>query len=188
MGGTLIPRRVVEKVELVVVLRIEPLPSLGDLSDDLRPAGVEVFLLHLLCYPLGDLLLGRRVVEDGRAILYRGMELRFDDNETRRGSLTSPTVVPLLVESRRIMCPVEEFWYHDPMSAPQVQAVKDHHRALTNELSVSHYIWIKLDPQSLSVVRRARTNLLVVWIVGATPGVPDGGLEDPLVLGRGVVL
>ena len=29
---------------------------------------------------------------------------------------------------------------------------------------------------------------MVAWIIGASTGIPDGGLENPLVLGRRVVL
>ena len=52
----------------MVVLRIKPFASLNDLSGDLRAVGVEMFLLHLLGHPLGDVFLTGRVVEDGRAI------------------------------------------------------------------------------------------------------------------------
>ena len=58
MSRTLVTRRVLEKVELVVVLRIVPLSSLDDLGGDLRPVGIEMFLLHLLSHPLGDVFLG----------------------------------------------------------------------------------------------------------------------------------
>jgi len=141
VSGTLIARRVVEKEELMVVLRIVPFSSLDYLGGDLRPVGVEVFLLYLLSYPLGDVFLGGRVVEDGRAVL-------------------SSTVGPLPVESRRVMCAVEEF----------------------NEFGISHYVWIKLDPQSLGMVCGTRANISVAGIIGVPPGIPDGGLEDPLVL------
>jgi len=62
------------------------------------------------------------------------------------------------------------------------------YRALTDELSVSHYVRVELDPQSLSVIRGTGTNVLVAWIIGVSSGIPDGGLEDPLILGRRVVL
>ena len=64
MGVTLITRWILVQVELVVVLRIDPFPGLINPSDeylsggaDLRPVRVEMFLLYLLCYPLGDILL-----------------------------------------------------------------------------------------------------------------------------------
>ena len=38
------------------------------------------------------------------------------------------------------------------------------------------------------MVGGAGANLLVVRIIGVSSGVPDGGLEDPLVLRRRVVL
>ena len=69
VSGTLIARRVVEEIKLMVVLRIEPFSGLSDLSGDLRPVGVEMFLLHFLGHPLGNVFLGGRIVEDGRAIL-----------------------------------------------------------------------------------------------------------------------
>jgi len=69
VGGTLITRRVLEEVKLVVVLRIEPFSGLDNLGSNLRPVGVEVFLLHLFSYPLGDIFLRGGVVEDGRAVL-----------------------------------------------------------------------------------------------------------------------
>jgi len=131
----------------MVVLRVEPFSSLNDLGGDLRAMGVEVFLLHLLSHPLGDIFLSGRVVEDGRAIL-------------------SSAVTPLPVESRRIMCAVEEF----------------------NEFSIRHDIWVKLNPQSLGVVRRTIANLSIVRIIDVASGVPYGGLEDALVLGRRIVL
>jgi len=68
VSGTLVARRVLEEVKLMVVLRIKPFASLNDLSGDLRAVGVEMFLLHLLGHPLGDVFLTGRVVEDGRAI------------------------------------------------------------------------------------------------------------------------
>ena len=65
MGRTLVPCWVLEEIELVVVLRVEPFSGLDDLGGDLRPVRVEVFLLHLLSHPLGNVFLGRRIVEDG---------------------------------------------------------------------------------------------------------------------------
>jgi len=131
----------------MIIFRVIPVPSLDDLSGNLRPMGVEVFPLHLFSHPLGDVSLRWRVVEDGRAVL-------------------SPTVVSLPIESRRVMCAVEEF----------------------NELSIGYYVRVKLDPQRFSVVRGTRTNSSVARIVDVSPGIPDSGLEDPLVLGRRVVL
>jgi len=131
----------------MVVFRIEPFPGLNDLSGDFCPVGVEVFLLYLLGHPLGDVLLGWRVVEDGGAIL-------------------GPAIFSLSIESGRVMCAIEEF----------------------NELSVGHDVWVELDPQGLSMVRGTGTNFSVFGIVGVSSGIPDGGLEDPLVLGRRVVL
>ena len=69
MSGTLIARRVLEEIKLVVVLRVEPFSSLNDFSGDLCPMGVEVFLLHLFSHLLSDVFLGGRVVEDSRAVL-----------------------------------------------------------------------------------------------------------------------
>ena len=57
VSGTLITRRVLEKVKLMVVLRIEPFSSLNNLGGDLRAVRVEVFLLHLLGHPLSDVFL-----------------------------------------------------------------------------------------------------------------------------------
>ena len=62
------------------------------------------------------------------------------------------------------------------------------HRRLTNELSIRHDIWIKLDPQSLGVVRGTGANLSIVWIIDVPSGISYGGLEGSLVLGRRVVL
>jgi len=90
MGSTLVARRVLEEVKLVIVLRIEPFASFDDPGDDLRPVGVKVFLLYLFSHSLSDVFLGGRVVEDGRAVL-------------------SPTVEPLPVEGCRVVCTVEEF-------------------------------------------------------------------------------
>jgi hypothetical protein len=59
---------------------------------------------------------------------------------------------------------------------------------LTDKFSISHDFGVKFDPQSLGVVRRARANLSVGRIIGVSSDIPDGGLEDPLVLGRGVML
>ena len=69
VSGTLIARRVLEEVKLMVVLRVEPFSSLDNLGGDLCAVEVEVFLSHLPGHPLGDVFLSRRVVEDGRAIL-----------------------------------------------------------------------------------------------------------------------
>ena len=65
VSGTLIARRVLEEIKLMVVLRVEPFSSLNNLGGGLRAVGVEVFLLH----PLGDVFLSGRVVENCRAIL-----------------------------------------------------------------------------------------------------------------------
>lgn len=64
----------------MVVLRIEPYSGLNDLSGDLRPVGVEMFLLYFLGHFLGNVFLGGRVVEDGRAILYKTTVLSFGDS------------------------------------------------------------------------------------------------------------
>jgi len=87
VSGTLVTRRVVEEIKLMVVLRIEPFSSLGDLSGDLRPVGVEMFLLHFLGHPQRNVFLRGGIVEDGRAILCRTIALRRDDNE--RGGVYS---------------------------------------------------------------------------------------------------
>lgn len=147
MSGTLIARRVLEEVKLVVVLRIEPFSALSDLCGDLRAVGVKVFLLYLLSHPLRNIFLGGGVIEDGRAIL-------------------SSAIASLPVESRRIMCAVEKF----------------------DEFSIRHDAWVELDPQSLGVVRGTRANVSVVRVIGVPSGVSDGSLEDPLVLGRRIVL
>jgi len=78
VSGTLITRRIIEEVELVVVLRIEPFSSLDDLSSDLRPVGVKVFLLHLLGHPLGYVFLRGRIVENGGTVLWKAVALKFD--------------------------------------------------------------------------------------------------------------
>ena len=69
VSGTLVARRILEEVKLMVVLRVEPFSGLDNLGGNLRAMGVEVFLLYLLCHPLGDVFLSGRVVEDRRAIL-----------------------------------------------------------------------------------------------------------------------
>ena len=61
-------------------------------------------------------------------------------------------------------------------------------RVLTNEFSIGHYLWVELDPQSLCVVRGTRANFSIIRIIGVSSGIPYGGLEDSLVLGRRVVL
>jgi len=109
VSGALITHRILEQVELMIVLRIEPFPGLDDLSGDLRPLGVKVFLLHLLSHSLGDVFLRRRVVKDGGAILWKAVALKFDEKICGEGTLTSSAVVTLPVESRRIVCAVEEF-------------------------------------------------------------------------------
>ena len=65
---------------------------------------------------------------------------------------------------------------------------EQHQRALTNELSIGHNVRVKLNPQSFSVVCGTGTNLSVVRITGVSSGIPDGGLEDSLVLRGRVVL
>ena len=81
----------------MIVLRIEPFSSLRDLSGDLRPVGIEVFLLYLLGHFLGNVFLGGRVVEDGRAILYKELALGFDDNECGGVHLRVPLSFPCLL-------------------------------------------------------------------------------------------
>ena len=68
VSGTLIARRVLEEIKLMAV-RVEPFSSPNKPGGDLRAVGVKVFLLHLLCNPLGDVFLSGRVVENCRAIL-----------------------------------------------------------------------------------------------------------------------
>ena len=69
VSGTLITRRVLKEVKLVVVLRIEPFSSLNNLGNNFRAVRVKMFLLHLLSHPLSDVFLNGRVIEDRRAIL-----------------------------------------------------------------------------------------------------------------------
>ena len=59
---------------------------------------------------------------------------------------------------------------------------------LTNEFSIGHYLWVELDPQSLCMVRGTRANFSIIRIIGVSSGIPYGGLEDPLALGRRIVL
>jgi len=54
----------------MAVLRIEPFSSLSDLSGDLRPVGVEMFLLDFLSHPQGTRR--RRVYVPGRSEAYVG--------------------------------------------------------------------------------------------------------------------
>lgn len=69
VGVTVITRRVLEEIELVVFPCVGPRPSFRYLSNDLPPVRVEVFLLYFLGYPLGNIFLSGRVVKDGRAVL-----------------------------------------------------------------------------------------------------------------------
>jgi len=59
---------------------------------------------------------------------------------------------------------------------------------LTNEFGIRHDIWIELDLQSLSVVRRTSANFSIFRIIGVPSSVSDGGLENSLVLGRRIML
>jgi len=54
----------------MIVLHVEPFSSLDNLGGDLCVMGVEVFLLHLVCHPLGDVFLRGRAVEDLQAMLW----------------------------------------------------------------------------------------------------------------------
>ena len=74
------------------------------------------------------------------------------------------------------------------VSVQSTTSLNQEHRRLTNEFSVRHDIRVKLDPQSLGVVRGTGAHLSIVRIIDVSSGVPDGGLEDPLVLGRRIVL
>jgi len=65
----LVTRWVLEEVKLMVFLGVDPLSSFNELSNNLCPVRVEVFLLHFLGHPLGDIFLVGGVVKDGRAIL-----------------------------------------------------------------------------------------------------------------------
>lgn len=70
MGGALVSCRILEEVELVVVLRIPPLARSRNLSGDLLANGCKVLLLDLFCHASGNLLLFFRVVEDGRPVFW----------------------------------------------------------------------------------------------------------------------
>ena len=68
----------------------------------------------------------------------------------------------------------------------KIEAIR--HSVLTNEFSVRHDVRIELDPQSLGVVCGTGANVSIAWIIGVPSRIPNGGLEDPLVLGRRIVL
>jgi hypothetical protein len=48
MGGALIPGRVLEQVQLMIVLRVPPGPCLHNLGDDFAAIGGEVLCLDLV--------------------------------------------------------------------------------------------------------------------------------------------
>lgn len=54
----MITRRVLEEIKLVVLFRVDPFSSFGDLGNNLCPVRVEMFLLHLVGYLLGGIFLG----------------------------------------------------------------------------------------------------------------------------------
>lgn len=146
VSGTLIARWVLEEVKLMVLLGVDPLSSFNDLSNNLCPVRVEVFLLHFLGHPLCNIFLGGGVVKDGRTIL-------------------SSTVVTLFVNGCWIMCAVKEF----------------------NEFSIRHNPRVEFNPQSFGVACSSRTDGVVGRVVRLSPGIPNGGLENSLILRRRVV-
>lgn len=176
MRRALIPIRVIEQVELMILLRIVPLPRLHDLRHDrLRPTKRVCLLvighmrsLHLaldfLCYPC---LLGR-VREDRRAVL-----------RTRVG--------PLLIQNTRVVRAEEELCRRR-RSAPRTPRRSRRGEKLTDKLLVAHNARIELDPKRLRVPGVGAAHLAVRGVVDLPAGVPDGGLEDALVLGGRVVL
>lgn len=146
VSGTLVTRWVLEEVKLMIFLGVDPLSSFNDLSNNLRPVRVKVFLLHFLGHSLGNIFLVGGVVKDGRAIL-------------------SSTVVTLFINGCWIMCAVKEF----------------------NELGVRHDLRVELNPQSFGVACSSRTDVVVGCVITLSPGIPNGGLENTLILRRRVV-
>jgi hypothetical protein len=71
MRRALVPTRVLEQIQLVIILRIVPLRRLQNLGDDLLAFGREVLRLDLLGHALGDLELLWGVCEDRGAVFYR---------------------------------------------------------------------------------------------------------------------
>jgi len=137
----MITPRVLDEILLVVFCRIAPFSSLEYLGNYLLLVGVEVVLLHLIGHIFGDIFLRRRVAEDSRAVF-------------------RPTVVPLPVESCRIMRSVKEF----------------------NEFSIRYDVWVEHYPHSLSVARGARGTFRVARVVGLPSDKSNTGLKDTFIL------
>ena len=69
MRRALISIRVLKQIKLMILLSFIPLPSIHDLSDDLLPFVLEMFLLDFRCDRDSFVFLGGGVGEDGRTVL-----------------------------------------------------------------------------------------------------------------------
>jgi hypothetical protein len=78
VSRALVPIRVLEQIELVIVLRVVPWPSLDDLCHDLLSLGRKMLCLDRLCDLLGDAFLFGAVREDDGTIFcvykFRGLK------------------------------------------------------------------------------------------------------------------
>lgn len=109
MGWALVSARVFEQVELVVLFCVPPLLRGLDSRDDLGTLGRKVLRLNLRRHALRNLLLLRGIREDRRAILCGGMGQLNKQTESE-SKHTCSGIPALTVDSRRVMCPVKEFW------------------------------------------------------------------------------
>lgn len=156
MRRALIPTRVLKQIQLMILLRIPPLPRFLNLSNDALPPRRKPLRLDPLSNATRNLSLRRRRREYRRAVL-------------------RARVPALGVERRGIVGAVEEFWV--PLSVRMVLG-KWYGIGLTNELRVPHLVLVKLDPHRLGVLRRPAANGAVVRVRGvALPAcISHGGL------------
>lgn len=94
----------------MVVLRVPPLPCLENLGDDLLAFGREMLCLDFPGDALGDAQLFRGVGEDGGAILCGTCGLDLCSFRIKKKVLTSASISPLAVHSRRIMGAIKKLW------------------------------------------------------------------------------
>ena len=106
VSRALVTTRILEQVQLVIILRIPPRSRFHNLSHNPLPDGREMLVLYLLCNTLRNGLLFRGVIENTRSIFCARCSVIIQSSQRRK--LTSPPIRPLSVQGRRVMGAIEK--------------------------------------------------------------------------------
>ena len=183
VSWALVPIRILEQVQLVIILRIPPRSRFHNLSHNRLPDGREMLVLDLLCNTLRNGLLFWGVMENTRSIFCERSSVTIYSSQRRK--LTRSRIRPLSVQGRRVMGTIEKL-----CNSTQFRSGRISNTQLTHKLIVRHLVRIKLNPQRLSMTRNAQADRPIIWVrrIRFAPSVTNRSAQNALVICGRVML